>query len=283
MNFILMKRLLRYGFVLPLFVVFLLGCVNDEPIPPEPVYVFDNAGLLTEGQRDSINDLLEQVDRETTTQFMVYTVSSLNGEDPAVYSTNVANQLNVGRIFINNGALIFVAVKEKNILLRIGTGLKWQIKNQQAGEIVNQLRSYFMQDNYYGGISNVLNTMIEEASALDWRIHYTSFEQMEAAGQDAVGKIMILSNRLVIDQISGFSGETHFQDTGEEEFNEGIYTISATSKTNRSFLLKYNRDIIPLLKQKELEPVVRLYARVTMVDPIELRVLGFQRKGDTAE
>ena len=283
MNFILMKRLLRYGFVLPLFVVFLLGCVNDEPIPPEPVYVFDNAGLLTEGQRDSINDLLEQVDRETTTQFMVYTVSSLNGEDPAVYSTNVANQLNVGRIFINNGALIFVAVKEKNILLRIGTGLKWQIKNQQAGEIVNQLRSYFMQDNYYGGISNVLNTMIEEASALDWRIHYTSFEQMEAAGQDAVGKIMILSNRLVIDQISGFSGETHFQDTGEEEFNEGIYTISATSKTNRSFLLKYNRDIIPLLKQKELEPVVRLYARVTMVDPIELRVLGFQRKGDIAE
>jgi len=292
-----MIRFSKYYFLISfVFGLFLIGCQDDEyqesdevqtqtqvQTPSKITYVNDNAGLLTEGQKDSLNQLLEQVDSETTTQFMIYTVSNLNGEDPAEYSDRLANQLNVGRIFINNGALIFVAVEEKNIQLRIGTGLKWQVKNQEAGAIVNQLGGYFAQGDYYGGFNNALNMLIQESNAVDWQIHYTSFEQMEMAGQNAVDKVMILSNRLVIDQISGFGGETHFQDTGEEEFNEGIYTISATSKTNRSFLLKYNRDIIPLLRQKELEPIVRLYARVTMVDPIELRVLGFQRKGDIAE
>jgi len=262
----------------------LLGCKEDKKVPAlELAYVYDNAGLLSENQKDSITQLLKKVDAETTTQFMVYTVSRLNGEDPDAYSIRIAEKLNVGRIFINNGALIFVALEDKNIQLKIGTGLKWQIKNQKASEIVNQLETYFMQNDYYGGINNALNTLIEESNKVDWKIYYTSFAQMEADEQNALGKIMLLNNSLIIDQISGFGGETHFQDTGEEEYKEGIYTIDAVSKTNRSFILKYNRDIIPLLKRKDLQRVVRLYARVTMINPIELRVLGFQRRGDIAE
>ncbi|MCO6500086.1 MAG: TPM domain-containing protein [Vicingus serpentipes] len=291
-----MKYTIQYQlFLLFLVTLSILGCkeerktakkeevVSEKKVVSRLSYVYDNAGLFSENQRDSIRSLLEGLDQKTTAQIVVYTVSKLNGEDPSAYANKIVNELNVGRLFINNGALIFIALEDKSIQLKIGTGLKWQINNEKAGAIVNQIGAYFGQQDYYGGIHNALKTLIEESSGVDWEIFYTSFAQMENDGQNAVGKIMVLEDRRIIDVISGVSGSAHFEDTGPTEFAEGIYTISTMSKTNTSFLLKYNRDIIPLLREKNKGQIVRLYARVTMVHPFELRVLGFQRKGDIAE
>ncbi len=176
------------------WLVLLLPLVNLAQIPERPVpprLVNDLAGILTAQQVEELENRLVQFDRETSTQVAVVTVSSLGGYDPAGFAFKIGDSWGVGREGKNNGVVVLVKPKPPEergqVYISVGYGLEGVIPDAVAnGKIIDQeMIPRFMENDYYGGIVNGTNVIMELA-----RGEYTA-DQYAGDGGGMVGAGLI--------------------------------------------------------------------------------------------
>ena len=85
-------------------------------IPPRPaagsgIYVQDNAGVISEEDKQQMLSLGAELDNKTTAQLTVLTINTLDGEPIEDYALEVLRQWGIGSKEQNNGALIVVALR----------------------------------------------------------------------------------------------------------------------------------------------------------------------------
>jgi uncharacterized protein len=85
----------------------------------------------------------EALEKATTDQLVVVTVPTLNGQDIARYSTALGNKLGVGQADKDNGVLLVVAPKERQVRIAVGYGLEGLLTDQRAAVIVRDMIPYF--------------------------------------------------------------------------------------------------------------------------------------------
>ena len=119
----------------------LRGRVNDyaNMIPPD-----------AESRIDSISRDLESSD---STQLVVLTVPSLEGDDLEGFSIRVAEQWGIGREEYDNGVLLLVAQAERRIRIEVGYGLEGALTDLQAGRIIDyEITPYFKKGQFGEGL-----------------------------------------------------------------------------------------------------------------------------------
>ncbi len=137
-----------------------LAAADSPAIPPRPtaaagIYVQDYAGVLSAADRQKILSLGQELDNKTTAQLAVLTVKSLNGQPIDNYALDVLRAWGIGRQDKNNGALIVVAVQDRQSRMEIGYGLEGVLNDALTGRIQDQfMLPYFRQGNYAAGIIN---------------------------------------------------------------------------------------------------------------------------------
>ena len=153
----LMKRWLVY-FILLLQCFFAVSVSAQLSIPPKPsaaqgIYVQDYAHVLSEADKQKILRLGQELDNKTTAQIAVLTVDTLKGQPIEDFSLAVLRSWGIGNKEKNNGALLVIAVKDRQSRIEVGYGLEGILPDGLTGRIQDEaMIPYFKKGNYVAGI-----------------------------------------------------------------------------------------------------------------------------------
>jgi uncharacterized protein len=120
---------------------------------PQPTgYVNDYASLYTADFRQSLNSQLESLDKQTTVQFVVVTVNSLEGEPIENYAVNLFKSWAIGQKGKDNGLLLLISKEDRQLRFEVGYGLEGAITDGTAGSIIrNDITPSFKEGDYEAG------------------------------------------------------------------------------------------------------------------------------------
>src|SRR3990172_11109772 len=130
-----------------------LALVLQAAPPALPGRVVDRAGILSPDEEASLTRKLESIENETSVQFVIATVPSLEGEPIEDYSIRLAEEWKIGQAGLDNGAIILVVPSERGIRIEVGYGLEPVIPDGLAGRIIRErVAPAFQAENYYQGL-----------------------------------------------------------------------------------------------------------------------------------
>lgn len=133
----------------------------DIPPPPNQTAIADQAGIIDDAAEAALSQKLTDYKAKTGNEIAVLTIQSLEGEDDFDYSYRVAQSWGVGSKQANNGALLFVAVRDRKVRLQVGRGLEPYLTDLQSSLIIREkITPQFKQGNYTAGITSGVDSMI---------------------------------------------------------------------------------------------------------------------------
>jgi uncharacterized protein len=137
-----------------------LRSLSDKPTAITK-YVVDETGTLTQEQTNSLLKKLESFDKETSTQIVVYMISSLNGESIEDVSYRIAEKNKIGRKGKDNGVLVLIAKNDKLMRIEVGYGLEGVLTDAYTTQIrTKEMNPSFKAGNFYEGINKGVDAII---------------------------------------------------------------------------------------------------------------------------
>lgn len=136
-----------------------------DVLPPSGQWVTDEAGMLTAAQRSALSRTLQDYADSTSTQIIVVTLPSLQGNDPGLYATELGQQWGVGQEGRDNGAVVLVSRDDRQLFIATGFGLEGAIPDAVASRIIrNEITPAFRRGDYYSGLNRGVGAMMAAAA-----------------------------------------------------------------------------------------------------------------------
>ncbi|NLZ18247.1 MAG: TPM domain-containing protein [Desulfobulbaceae bacterium] len=131
-------------------------------VPPLQGRVNDLAQILVPATRQLLEESLARLEQEDSTQIVVLTVPSLDGDNLETFSLRVFEQWRLGQKDKDNGALLLIAVQDRKIRIEVGYGLEDRLTDLLSGRIIrNEIAPAFRQGDYNQGVINGVAAMIQ--------------------------------------------------------------------------------------------------------------------------
>lgn len=119
------------------------------------------AGLLSDTEREQLEQKLLGYEDSTSTQIAVVTVSSLEDYPVEQFAVELALKWGIGQKGKNNGVLLLIAPKERKMTIQTGYGIEARLPDVLTARIIDEdLRPAFRQEAYYEGIDHAVDDMI---------------------------------------------------------------------------------------------------------------------------
>ncbi len=134
-------------------------------IPKKPDFqtsVYDYANLLSADEKTQLEEKLIRYSDSTSTQIIVATISTINGEDIGILTPKWAQEWGIGQAKEDNGVFILVAQKERKIWISPGYGLEDRLTAGIGGEITrNIIVPEFKAGSYYKGLDKGADALFD--------------------------------------------------------------------------------------------------------------------------
>jgi len=111
------------------------------------IRVQDRANIIPATDEIALARESEALEKATTDELVVVTVPTLNGADITTYSTALGTKLGLGQADKDNGVLVVVAPKERQVRVTVGTGLEGLLTNQRSAAIVRDMVPLFRKSD----------------------------------------------------------------------------------------------------------------------------------------
>lgn len=128
----------------------------DEKIPEKPRrYVTDRAGVLGPGEAEALNAKLEQFERDTSNQILVWIDKKIpEGFTLEDFTVRAAQKWGAGQKQTDNGAVLFVFTDDRKVRIEVGYGLEGPLPDVTAKRIIEEeVLPRFRTGDYAGGIA----------------------------------------------------------------------------------------------------------------------------------
>jgi uncharacterized protein len=152
------------------FVCFLLlACsrINGaEQLPPAPPRYFnDYAGVVSSATAAGLNERLERFEKESSSQIVVAVFDKLPPNSALEdFTVRTFQTWRVGQKGKDNGAVLFVFVKDRQMRIEVGYGLEGKIPDLIAKRIIaEQIAPRFRNGDYDGGLTAGVTALIQAA------------------------------------------------------------------------------------------------------------------------
>ena len=123
-------------------------------VPQADGFVTDVAGILTAEEERSLEIDLQNYRGETSTEFGILIINSLEGETIADLAVEVGREWGVGSKEHDNGLLLLIAIEDRKLFIATGYGLEGAVPDLAAKQIIErEIVPLFKNGNYYGGIT----------------------------------------------------------------------------------------------------------------------------------
>jgi len=129
--------------------------LQAQEIPSEPVgHVSDFAGLLSDTERNRLEQDLRNYRDSTTNVIAIATVNSLFGYSKEELATKLFNEWKMWHQDRYNGILILIVPSERAIRIETGYGLEGAFPDAVAKRVIDEIITpNFRQNQYYRGLN----------------------------------------------------------------------------------------------------------------------------------
>ena len=115
--------------------------------------VTDLADLLSPQAEYELQQLIADIEKNTTAEIAILTVPSFDGMSKEEFTTEVFEQNNIGKKAKDNGLLIVVSRDDREYRVEVGYGLEQYVTDAKKVDIgVRILEYYFKQEQYDAGM-----------------------------------------------------------------------------------------------------------------------------------
>jgi uncharacterized protein len=152
----MMKLLL---FTLLLFLLPVAGYPLD--VPPLTGRVNDTAGMLSTGTRQQLESELAAFEKAESTQVVLLTVPSLEGEPIEQFGIKVAEAWRIGQQGTDNGAILILSKQDRKVRIEVGRGLEGRLTDLVSGRIIrNEMSPRLKAGDIDGGVTAGLRAIM---------------------------------------------------------------------------------------------------------------------------
>jgi uncharacterized protein len=162
-----MKQSVRMGWVRSLGVllymtVLLPWAAAALEVPALTGRVNDYGGMLPPEAESRIETLLKDLEEKDSTQVVVLTVPSLDGDSLEDFSLRVAERWKIGRKGLDNGAILVIARDDRKVRIEVGYGLEGRLTDLTAGRIIrDRIVPEFRAGRFDQGVLNGVVALTE--------------------------------------------------------------------------------------------------------------------------
>ena len=143
-----------------ILIILLSSQLHALDVPPLKGRVNDYAGMLSSYAEGQLDSLLRDLEKTDSTQLVVITIPSLEGEDLEGFSIKLAEQWKIGQKGLDNGAILLIAKGERKVRIEVGYGLEGTLTDLMAGRIIrNVIVPQFKAGNFDQGVLNGVQAM----------------------------------------------------------------------------------------------------------------------------
>lgn len=125
-------------------------------VPPKPkkeTSVYDSADMLSPSEEQLLEQKLINYADTTSTQIVIATIESLNGEYIGLYAPKWAQEWGIGQAKEDNGLLILLSKADRKIWITTGYGLEEYLTDFNTKDIIeNIILPEFKNGSFYGGL-----------------------------------------------------------------------------------------------------------------------------------
>ncbi len=124
--------------------------------------VYDYGNMLSDIDSLKLNQKLIRYSDTTSTQIVVATIASLQGENIGIYAARWAHKWGIGQAKDDNGVFVLVAKNDRKISISPGYGAEIKLTAGINGTIIrNVILPEFKQGNFYGGLDKGTTAIFE--------------------------------------------------------------------------------------------------------------------------
>jgi len=217
--------------VLMLWVVLPFGLSAAIPPPPDPPsLVTDYAGLLSGGQRMSLEMKLAEYDAGYSTQIAIVTINDLGGMEPSDFADRLGEAWGVGRAGKENGVLILVNPGEGGqrgkVHIAIGYGLEGVIPDITTKRIIDrEIIPNFREDRFYEGLDQATTVLMQLAAG-----EFPAEEYNQAEEPSVIGLMVTVFIIIMVIFLLSRKRSAHYSPGKEIPFWTWLWLMSNASK-----------------------------------------------------
>lgn len=133
-------------------------------IPPTPDhFVTDNAGALSDSTRAAVENELQAYEKATGHQIVVWIGQTTGGVPLETFTGETADHWKVGRKGHDDGAVLFLFMRDRKIRIEVGYGLESKLTDADthriiAGDITPKMRAGDTDGAVSSGVADMLTT-----------------------------------------------------------------------------------------------------------------------------
>jgi uncharacterized protein len=156
---------LLYNFIILLFVSLSYTSysqINIPNLPEKETAVYDAADLLSAAEENALEQKLIKYADSTSTQIVIVTINSLEGEYIALFAAEWAEKWGIGQKGKDNGAIILVSKEDRKITIQNGYGLEEFLTDYNSKTIIDQImQPEFKSGNFYAGFDKATTAIFK--------------------------------------------------------------------------------------------------------------------------
>ncbi len=134
-------------------------------IPKKPAIlypVYDEVGLLTDSEKELLNQKLIKFEDSTSTEIMVIIIPTTEGEDVNFVAWQFGEQWKIGKKEKDNGIVFLVASEDRKMSIQQGRDVEKYLTASVAGQIIDYIVApNFKQGLWYEGINRGTTALME--------------------------------------------------------------------------------------------------------------------------
>ncbi len=113
------------------------GGTSETPVPPAPQrWLTDEAGFLSPAAAAEIDARLEEYERSSGRQFLVYIGASTGAAPIEDWAVRAFAKWKVGRRGLDDGLVLFIMAADRRLRIEVGYGLEATIPDALAGRVI---------------------------------------------------------------------------------------------------------------------------------------------------
>jgi uncharacterized protein len=156
-----MQRMKKGAAVFLLCTVMSPVLLSQTTIPNITDPVSDFTNTLTQTEYRNLRSQIIQFEDSTSNQIVVLMIPTLGGDEIRDFGIQTLEKNKIGQKGKDNGVLLLIAKDDHQVSIEVGYGLEGVLTDAVCSDIIrNEIRPYFRNDDYYGGISIAIHSLM---------------------------------------------------------------------------------------------------------------------------
>ncbi len=131
-------------------------------VPKLQGYVNDYAGMISPQKKAELEGELASFERTDSTQIIILTVPSLEGDAIEDFGIKVAEAWRIGQKGKDNGVIFIVAREDKKMRIEVGRGLEGRLTDLMAGRVIDLVvKPRFKRGDFDGGFVAGVSSLVD--------------------------------------------------------------------------------------------------------------------------